>query len=231
MYNPYSYRVTPVYGVRPPPHRFSRTELIHLTVAAVVLSFDFTLLFSLNGTLYQKGLGVATVGAPLSFQATEFNVAAAVMIAITGFAAHEIAHKLTAQRRGLWAEFRLSIQGLVLSIVFSVIGILIAAPGATYIGGTGTAEEAGVTSIAGPAVNVVGAIGFVGAGFGVFHLGMGELADLLLTVGTFDLWFAVFNLIPLGPLDGRKVWRWNKGIWVASFVGCAAGFVVLFLFF
>jgi len=29
---------------------------------------------------------------------------------------------------------------------------------------------------------------------------------------------AVFNLIPVAILDGKKVFDWNRGVWVALFV-------------
>ena len=29
-------------------------------------------------------------------------------------------------------------------------------------------------------------------------------------------------MIPIGPLDGAKVWRWNKSVWVGSFIVFAA---------
>ena len=36
--------------------------------------------------------------------------------------------------------------------------------------------------------------------------------------------------LPLGPLDGRKVFRWNRGIWVTGFVVSAAFTVGMYLF-
>ena len=29
-------------------------------------------------------------------------------------------------------------------------------------------------------------------------------------------WLAVFNLIPFGPLDGRKVFVWNKAVYFGA---------------
>ena len=32
-----------------------------------------------------------------------------------------------------------------------------------------------------------------------------------------NTWLAIFNLIPFGILDGWKVFRWNKIVWVITF--------------
>ena len=29
-----------------------------------------------------------------------------------------------------------------------------------------------------------------------------------------NMWLGLFNLIPFGPLDGLKVFHWNKIVWV-----------------
>ncbi|MDG6964808.1 MAG: site-2 protease family protein, partial [Nitrososphaerota archaeon] len=43
-----------------------------------------------------------------------------------------------------------------------------------------------------------------------------------------NLFLALFNLLPLGPLDGAKVWRWNLFLWGVVFVPLA---LVLAFFF
>ncbi|HEV2166315.1 MAG TPA: hypothetical protein VGS23_04995, partial [Thermoplasmata archaeon] len=76
----------------------SRTELFHLVLASTVLSLDFALI----RTSF-LGRGVFGVPDPSSILTwLPFGVAAA----LTGFVVHEIAHKVSAQRHGFWAEFR-----------------------------------------------------------------------------------------------------------------------------
>ena len=36
-------------------------------------------------------------------------------------------------------------------------------------------------------------------------------------LASLNSFLALFNLIPIGPLDGGKILMWNKGIWIAMF--------------
>jgi Zn-dependent protease len=216
------------YWVGPPPrevHRIttSTTEILHLAVAFAVLTGDIAL------------LQARTFGAPISFSTNtlvlEFAVAFGAAATLTGFLAHELAHKIVAQRDGLWAEFRASAMGLVFSIVTAFLGFLFAAPGATVVNGYGGVREWGRISLAGPAVNL---------GFGGTFLAgswvLGRLPNELLPsyglalLAFINGWFAAFNLIPFGPLDGVKVWRWNRGLWIGS-MAVSAGLAVTALLY
>ena len=44
-----------------------------------------------------------------------------------------------------------------------------------------------------------------------------------------NTFLALFNLLPLGPLDGSKVFRWSVPVWAAAFVPLAAVFYFLYL--
>lgn len=214
------------YTFGPPPreaHRIttSATELLHLTVAFLVLTFDIALL------LLHIGLGTFYTAAPQLIFATEFGIAAA----LTGFLSHEIAHKIAAQRLGMWAEFRASVMGLVLSVVTAAIGFLFAAPGATVVDGYGDLDDWGRISIAGPAVNFVFGLVFLGTAEWASTLpAEGLLASALALLAFFNGWFAAFNLIPFGPLDGAKVWRWNHLLWAGAFAFAAILAVVSYIF-
>ncbi len=155
---------------------------------------------------------------------------AALLVATTGFFSHEMAHKFLAQRMGMWAEFRMSLDMLLLSMVTALFGVLFAAPGATVVRGVGSQREAGLTSLAGPAINVVWAALFTGLGFLPIHLGgFSYWSKVFYLVGFVNLWFAIFNLIPFGPLDGRKVLNWNRPIWAVAFIGCIAAFLSFYI--
>ena len=98
--SPYPYQVRYSYATGAPlPTRIttSRTELFQLSVAFLVLTVDFALILG-SGSLLQRGFGYA------AFSLTV--VAVSALSALTAFVAHEMAHKIAAQRLGAWAEFR-----------------------------------------------------------------------------------------------------------------------------
>jgi Zn-dependent protease len=200
-------------GAQPiPSHKIttSRTEILHATIAFLVLTLDIALVESqLTGRALFGGFTLSGLLGGLAFGASA---------ALTGFLLHEMAHKVTAERRGFWAEFRMSPVGLLLSFVTALIGFLFAAPGATVVGGMGSKEDWGVTSLAGPALNLTEGTVFGVAGLAVLtatpYLGA---ATFLILLAFINGWFATFNLLPFGPLDGAKVLRWSKPIWATTF--------------
>jgi Zn-dependent protease len=217
------YRYSYTVGPRPSSQRpvsTSPIELRHLTIAALVLTVDFVLMF----------------GGPAIYSATTeiAIIATSAAAAITAFVAHEMAHKVSAQRRGYWAEFRMSPTGLLVSLITAYFGFLFAAPGATMIGGMSTPSDWGRTSLAGPLTNFVFALLFLASSFGVAVLYPSEtlFSGSLLFLAYINGWFGAFNMIPIGPLDGAKVFRWSKSVWVVSFLVFAAlAGSLLYLFF
>lgn len=216
----YSYQV-PTVVTAAPPSRFSRTELTQIAIAFSVLTFDFWILYSgITGTSVAFGRALPGHSELL------LAVPSALLIAATGFLSHEMAHKFSAQRMGLWAEFRMSLQWLLLSMFSALIGFLFAAPGATYVRGAGTKVEWGLTSLSGPAVNLAWVGVFLGLAYLPFHYpGYVYWGGVFGIVALVNTWFALFNLIPFGPLDGKKVLNWNAGIWAGALVGAIALFI------
>jgi len=206
---------TPSYWTGSVPHERHRittspTEVAHLSIAFIVLTIDIALV---TGFL-RFGLTPGSSTTSIFVGGLGFAVAAA----LTGFVAHEMAHKVAAQRHGFWAEFRFSPLGLLLSLVTAFAGFLFAAPGATVIGGMGSTREWGRTSLAGPALNLVEGTAFLAAGVGLWPVLHSYDAWWFFTLLAFiNGWFAAFNLVPIGPLDGQKVFRWNRALWVVSF--------------
>ena len=144
----------------------------------------------------------------------------------SGFVLHELMHKFTAERYGYWAEFRMWVMGIVLALITSTFGFIFAAPGATYISGNNvTPRQYGIISIAGPATNVVIALVFLL----VRTVGTGIVYDIGLVGFPVNLFLATFNMLPIMPLDGAKVFRWNKLLWVAAFLPLLVGVLVFVL--
>lgn len=221
MRGPYSeYAAPPVYVYperRKPGIRFSRVELVQLTIAILALSGAFTVLFIRYDAegFFQS---------PALFLAVYFP--ASLLAVGTGVGLHEIMHKVIAQRYGHWAEFRYNPQGLLLAFVFAVIGFIYGAPGATWISGAVTSEQNGRISAAGPLVNLVIGAGFLGALLAVpggpVTLPLFVLLTILFQVAIVNVILGAFNMIPVMPLDGAKVWRWNKVVYFAIVAAAAA---------
>lgn len=201
----------------------SPTELLHLGVAYAVLTVDILLIFA-----GLAGLS-ANVGGGHFSRLFFLTVGVAAGAALTGFVAHEMAHKIVAQRRGYWAEFRVFPMGLLVSLLTASFGFLFAAPGATMVGGMSELdrESWGWTSIAGPLTNAAFAAVFYAGAVGAYLAGS-FLVDGLLLLAFINAWFGTFNLIPFGPLDGRKVYRWNRAIWTATIVGTGAASALMY---
>src|SRR3989344_3485369 len=146
----------------------------------------------------------------------------------TGFILHELAHKYVAIHYGAHAEFRMWQSCLILALVLPIVTFgqfLFAAPGAVYIYGTNiTRKQNGIISVAGPITNILIAIFFIMLIVIFPKSTIGQISGYAAQINFF---LAFFNLIPIGPLDGTKVFAWSKTIWGCLFVFTLAG---VFLF-
>ena len=213
------YYTTTAYPTAPARYATSPIEIRDLLIAFIVLTFDLMLII---GSL-SLFAGVSSLAGFLSL--STFAIAATA--AVTGFLAHELAHKFVAQRHHAWAEFRMSPAGLAFSVLTASFGFLFAAPGATVVGGMNDLREWGRTSLAGPMTNLAfAAVFFAGAvAASVSHLSA-AVVGALLWLTFFNGWFATFNLLPFGPLDGAKVMRWSRTTWVGAIAICGAMTIV-----
>lgn len=174
--------------------RFSKEEAFELFISIVVLSIAFSIVNAFpNYSIFYSFL-------PTSFLAV-----------ITAFACHEIAHKYMGIKYGYWSEYRMFPQGLLFALLLSFAGFLFAAPGAVMIYGMPSREESGKISMAGPMANIGVAILFLI----IFKLTNLQIVGAIAFVNAF---LAFFNLLPFGPLDGRKVFAWNLQVWIAMLI-------------
>ena len=197
---------------------FSQLEVRDIIIAWVGLGLAFTIAL-LGGAFGIQNPASAGLGAaPLVF------IIALVTVG-SGFVLHELSHKFTAQGYGYWAEFRMWPFGLVLALATSLIGFIFAAPGATYISGTNiSASENGKISLAGPLTNVGVALAFLP--FALYFPSDTFFGELGLIGTQINIFLGLFNMLPVMPLDGAKVFHWSKIRWAGVFVPL----LVVFLF-
>lgn len=189
---------------------FSRIEVRDIIVAWAALGLAFAISYASRFDILGTG-GVSFAGFGYIFVVSLLTVG-------PGFVFHELSHKFVAQRYGFWAQFRMWPMGLVLALVTSLLGFIFAAPGATYISGTNISQsENGKISLAGPLTNV--AIAAIFLPFLIY--GSGIFQDLGAIGVPINIFLALFNMLPLGPLDGAKVFRWSLPAWLAVFIPLA----------
>jgi Zn-dependent protease len=176
---------------------FSKTELKHLTIGALLV----------------MGVGL-TYFLTTASGSTLLNLAILSIAFTLSFLLHELAHKFSAQHFNLWAEFRLTLQGALITLISMFLPFKLISPGAVMIAGSGTRETVGKTALSGPVTNIV---------LSTLCILIAELGQgLFLIVAFINAFLAVFNLIPFGVIDGLKVFRWNKLFWAIAFVAAAA---------
>jgi Zn-dependent protease len=146
---------------------------------------------------------------------SQFPVYLAVVV--IAFLFHELGHRTIARRFGAVAIYKMWIEGLILGIVLMFMKpygfIPFVAPGAVMIypfrfsrwghrSVNLTQIEMGLISFVGPAINLAFAF--------VFRLIPGNIFFLISSV---NAWLAMFNLLPIPPLDGSKILRWKWSLW------------------
>ena len=178
--------------------KFSQAELQQIGISILVLTFAFAFALAPNP--------------PLAFLSSVVtNIPIAFLTIITAFFCHELAHKYMGQKFGYWSEFRMFPMGLLLALFLGIFtGFVFAAPGAVQIFGQPTDNETGKISAAGPIINIIISCIFGG----IWFISTSFIAQISFFIAYINAFLALFNLIPLGPLDGWKIISWKKNIWL-----------------
>jgi len=209
--------------------RFSQREIRDLAIAWLALGIAFTLLLE-RQLVAVLDLGGAVTN--LSAGAVGETLAVSLLTVGIGFLLHEIAHKVVAVRFGQVAAFRADYRMLGFAIVGALVGFLFAAPGAVVHRGRITARENGRIALAGPVTNLLLAVVFLVPYLAAEAVGAGGFVTALATRGLqINLLLAGFNMLPFGPLDGRKIRAWSTPVWAvvavpAIVLGVGALFVL-----
>jgi Zn-dependent protease len=195
-------------------------ELQDLAIADIALTLAFTIAIS-GGMRALASPALFIYLLPISFVAVTLS-----------FVLHELMHKFVAQRFGAVAAFTRSDNGIMITLATSLVGFLIGLPGATVIYSSRfTREEEAYVSLAGPLTNFAVFAIFVVAGSYIFPSFVQSIpyifnssalfsAPYLQSVMSFtvfiSIYLAFFNMLPLYPMDGSKVLKWNKYVYLAT---------------
>jgi Zn-dependent protease len=218
-----SYNYSYVFGQQPFKRKrhvtFSQKEVKHFGIAALlVVGIGFSI------GLYGNFFGV------FRFTWTYDMMAVFAVVMVASFLTHELAHKVIAQQRGLWAEFRLTTWGALLTFASIFLPFRMIAPGAMMIGGTlSKKDDLLKISIAGPITNLAYAAAFVGCAFALFPFSYGY-SMLMFFAAYINAFMALFNLVPFGVLDGYKIFSVNKKLWALAFVPSVVLTIFTFLY-
>lgn len=198
-------------------YRFSEREIYHLAISVLVMSFvvAYSMVSGKVAGLVDTAIAIA-LSMPGSF-----------VIIAPAFVLHELGHKFVSQKFGFNAEYKMWTQGLLFALLVTIVSggsFIFVAPGAVYFGGgmkSASLEETAKIGLAGPLVNLM----LVGI-FGSFAVLSSSFSQIGFYGAYVNAWLAIFNLIPFGPLDGKKIFKWDKKIWgavlglaVAAFLG------------
>ncbi|HLD12733.1 MAG TPA: site-2 protease family protein [Candidatus Nanoarchaeia archaeon] len=129
----------------------------------------------------------------------------AMLVAAPGIVLHELGHKFVALAFGLSAFFEIWPFGLGLGIILKLVNspFILFAPGYVSISGVTTPLSSFLISFAGPLMNLL----FFGIGWYLLEYGRLSRSQALFWYVTkqINLFLFIFNMLPIPPLDGFKV--------------------------
>jgi Zn-dependent protease len=203
------------------PGKFSRIEISHILISMAVLVVAFSFAITRNNLLWGLNNG-------FDFERLPTGLLLSFLGVVTAFFFHEIAHKFMAQRHGLWSEYRMFPQGLLIALFLGILtGFVFAAPGAVMFRGGARNHETGKIAVSGPSANIVIACVTLLLYLFVFFEDpiLGSIVGFICYINAF---LATFNLLPFGPLDGSKIIRWNATAWIILLIIAITTLVLIF---
>ncbi len=142
-----------------------------------------------------------------------------------GFLIHEFAHRQTGRKFKLPAKFRLLTFGIALTAAgifmnFATQGVFppFALPGAVVVIGLEKRDQAGKCKAAGPISNLIISLLLLPIAFLTAVMQMGFEYFILFVLGAYmNTFLGLFNMLPIGLLDGREIFKYKKWLWALLF--------------
>lgn len=192
--------------------KYTKTEIRDLIIALIVLSVSFAI----------SNVGLDVHGMLSISPIVTFGVS-------LGFLSRELGHKFVSMKYGYQSEFKTQLLGLIVTFLTSFIGFVFAIPGTAPTDEDELNDEMkGKIAIAGPMINIVYAVNFIIIAVLVSPFkNQSEIFTLIFLICvvaySVNSYLAAFNLLPIDfppilSLDGARVFRWNKTVWVLVFV-------------
>ncbi len=142
---------------------------------------------------------------------------------VVGMVLHELMHRNVARRYGLRSRYVVSPLGLLITLLTTPLPFKIIAPGYTSVYSYGfvspITERRGFMAsvIAGPSINIVLSLAAAVAAAPLALTRHGLMAQWLLGFSWVNAYLAFFNLLPIPPLDGSKIFRFSVVMWGVMF--------------
>lgn len=151
-----------------------------------------------------------------------------LLATITAFVFHELSHRFVARSKGVFAVYRAWYLGLLISLVIAIASrgtIVFIAPGAVeiYMPIYVPSIESSI-AVAGPVTNAVISLMCIPL------LSIPGASVYAHVIGYVNSFLALFNLLPIPPLDGYKVIRYSVIRWALSMLLSATSLAFYILF-
>ncbi|MHA1272598.1 MAG: hypothetical protein ACTSQP_10005 [Promethearchaeota archaeon] len=192
------------------PHK---SEFLHLLIGATLI-FIIGLLGFYNERLIEMNLTWAI------FMLAGFYT--------TAFLFHEFGHRQVAKHFGLQTKFRLLTFGMLLTLVSLISASLsliysstsipaLALPGAVVVLGLDKVDrKTGLCKVAGPLVNLIYGLILLIISF-IIPRDLYPLNLFICIAAILNFTLGLFNMIPIGILDGKNIFMWNKQVYILLF--------------